>query len=169
MKNVGVSCPYCNAIAKIVDGLYEIVEGSIKSANLKVPASRQSEIVAFLKSIKPVEKSEEVTEQIRAQAPELLPIIEKIPSFLKDHGYQIIAILLAILAYFKDDGNTIIIDDRNIQIQDIINNYNTIVAPNEGIDSQEQIVKKRPNRKIQPYEKCWCDSGRTYRSCHGRK
>lgn len=171
MKDNLADCPRCGNIASIPDGLYEIMDGTIKL--LQGYPFSYDRISLFKNIIKACRDEKlnynQIQEKINKEAPEIKPVVEKLPKTRNDI-FNYLSLLIAIFSLFSDNYNK----EPNVVINqyEIINEYNILIDNSKG-NSNYSIPKPDTSLVSSKYkntgrnELCPCGSGKKFKKCHG--
>ena len=161
-QDVGISCPRCGHRAIIPDGVYDVIENTIKvvkgSSLSKQKIKEYKSLIGYLKSKNA--DYDNVKEEIQKNAPELNSLIGFLPK-TRNELYTILALIIAVRSLINQDDD----DEKSVNVTNVINYYNTYNVKNE---SKTLIGTEPKNKKIGRNNKCYCGSGLKYKKCHGK-
>lgn len=164
-----VDCPKCSSEARVVDGVYEIIDSTLKV--LLSSTTTRSDVEAITKALQEAHNDiengmEKFNQQIEEKAPRFAFLNKMIPKAPQDFAAYItvlLQIIQMVTGHAGDDSNK---DTTPTQIfQEIYqqNNYGTTNNFNITFNSEQPIEQSQ--RKLGRNDRCSCNSGLKYKNC----
>jgi hypothetical protein len=175
-KNIRVGpCPNCGSSGQIQDGVYSLIDDVLTF--IKNPSQSIGSLQEIERKIKELHSLNSSKDQIINQISELSSafgkIAEKTPGIDYHKWISTITAILALIisihqGYFKGNDDEIkneIIEkvlDQNTQKDKLIKD---ILDRNTELSKENEVLKRRPNRKIGRNDLCPCGSKKKYKKC----
>ena len=161
IENCRVTCPKCRALARVPDGIFEIVGNTLKV--LSAPERTVHELNRLAKILADARQSPERAADLEKTIADELPayafLQDWIPKTLADRqGYIVIVIsLIALILQARNSGKP----TQSITPEQVIQQTYVTVQP--------APVPKAPARaKVGRNAPCPCGSGKKYKNCCGK-
>lgn len=172
IQNVGGDpCPYCGQNGRVPDGIYDVVDETIKvlltSSDSSRAFERLSQVLSDLKN-SGERNTDKLAEKIEQDAPEFSSVAKLIKRVKNLTAYEWLSLLLAIIPnvlYVQDYAATVRTEDQVNQI------YTRVVEqakPKNSFNTQEIGSPGDKFKHVDRNKRCPCGPGLKYKKCHGR-
>lgn len=163
ISDITVQCPRCGNMARVPDGIYDVVGNTINVlVNSNRSVSEFSRILEVLEKARNQQKKpEEILSTVKKELPELSTLADTLPK-TRAELYAFIAIIVTIIGMIIAFLNKK--EEPKIEIHNVINNMSEKKLNIEVNQPNQSIIK---NEKFGRNKICYCGSGRKYKKCHG--